>query len=243
MCTLHLSEPLFNMPCAKCNAMLKLHLRNTGSPFAICNVLYRLMCNVHLLSGQSAVSSMSTWLRDFESCNAMLNVPSQISRHICCRLRLSITCCALHNVQGSLRLCKCASPVCLDTLPCFVFFLHRLKALESSHVTQKHICESSLLTWTHIWRLPILLTQIYPPTVLQNSNQLPLENRGSAVDGGLCEEGAGVSHLHGGDDAPSQDLAVQGGIFCSGIWIEVFSRWDLQESGSALLSWPNLFEM
>ena len=86
MCKLHLSEPLFNMPCAKCNAMCKLHLRNTGSPFAMCNVLYRLMCNVHLLSGQSAVSSMSTWLREFESCNAMLNVPSQISRHICCRL-------------------------------------------------------------------------------------------------------------------------------------------------------------
>ena len=123
MCTLHLSEPLFNMPCAKCNAMLKLHLRNTGSPFAICNVLYRLMCNVHLLSGQSAVSSMSTWLRDFESCNAMLNVPSQISRHICCRLRLSITCCALHNVQGSLRWCKCASP-CLSghlALLCLLF--------------------------------------------------------------------------------------------------------------------------
>ena len=43
-------------------------------------------------------------------------------------------------------------------------------------------------------------------------------------------------------DAPSQDLAVQGGIFCSGIWIEVFSRWDLQESGIALRSWPNLLE-
>ena len=164
MCTLHLSEPLFNMPCAKCNAMLKLHLRNTGSPFAICNVLYRLMCNVHLLSGQSAVSSMSTWLRDFESCNAMLNVPSQISRHICCRLRLSITCCALHNVQGSLRWCKCASPCLSGHLALLCLLFQTLKALESSHVTQKHICESSHLTWTHIWRLLILLIFKYSPS-------------------------------------------------------------------------------
>ena len=152
MCKLHLSEPLLNMPCAKCNAMCKLHLRNTGSPFAMCNVLYRLMCNVHLLSGQSAVSSMSTWLRDFESCNAMLNVPSQISRHLCCRPRLSITCCA--RLFAVVQVCiSCLSGHL--ALLCLLF--QTLKALESSHVTQKHICESSHLTWKHICALFIRL--------------------------------------------------------------------------------------
>ena len=153
-----------NMPCAKCNATCKLHLRNTSSLFAMCNVLYRLMCNVHLLSGQSAVSSMSTWLRDFESCNAMLNVPSQISRHICCRLRLSITCCALHNVQGSLRWCKCASPVCLDTLPCFVFFFKASKPW-SLLMWLKSIFASLLIWLEHIFaRFPSSFFKYRPST-------------------------------------------------------------------------------
>ena len=36
--------------------------------------------------------------------------------------------------------------------------------------------------------------------------------RGGASDGGLCQEGVGVPHLHGGHDAPRQDLAMQGTI-------------------------------
>jgi len=34
--------------------------------------------------------------------------------------------------------------------------------------------------------------------------------RGGAGDGGLRQEGVGVPDLHGGDDAPCQDLAMQG---------------------------------
>ena len=36
--------------------------------------------------------------------------------------------------------------------------------------------------------------------------------RGGAGDGGLRQEGVGVPDLHGGDDAPRQDLAVQGSL-------------------------------
>ena len=41
--------------------------------------------------------------------------------------------------------------------------------------------------------------------------------------------------LHGGDDAPGQDLAVQGGIFCSSI-LTYFQDGNLQESDIALQS-------
>ena len=36
--------------------------------------------------------------------------------------------------------------------------------------------------------------------------------RGGPGDGGLGQEGVGVPDLHGGHDAPRQDLAVQGSL-------------------------------
>ena len=48
----------------------------------------------------------------------------------------------------------------------------------------------------------------------------PCARRG-ACHGGLGEEGAGVPHLHGGHDAPGQDLAMQGVGWWGVVWCGV----------------------
>ena len=52
--------------------------------------------------------------------------------------------------------------------------------------------------------------------------------RGGAGDGGLGQEGVGVPHLHGGDDAPRQDLAMQGSLFDPPLIVIWADKYDMK---------------
>ena len=100
----------------------------------------------------------------------MLNVPSQISRHLCCRLRLSITCCArlLAVVQ-----------VCISCLSGHLALLSLLFAQPQS--LGVFSCDSKAYLRVFSSDLNTHLTPSYPAYsnigplfILRHSNQLPL---------------------------------------------------------------------
>ena len=75
-------------------------------------------------------------------------------------------------------------------MPCGALGVWLLWSLLSIHTTA-YVTQTLFWTPSHVW----------------------LVFRGGAGDGGLRQEGVGVPDLHGGDDAPRQDLAMQGSLF------------------------------